>query len=660
MDKIYLDLEFIDDKLLCVGFKWGHDVTQVQPDIDDVLALKEALADPEVIKVCHSKADWRWLLANGYELAGPLEDTMVKAWVLNENTPLDLEYCAKRYCNITMDKRIKSVAKEPHFRCDDGAWVHLKDAPLDQVMKYNKEDVEATFKLNEELDRRLKAEGWWGYYVDEQRPFTEVLVRMEDNGLPLDMEAAEKLRKRLVPKINQQVGKLDTVLGYPLRLADGRPGYGSNDLLTKVLFEDVWFQPAKLEHGQDISKATLRKEIAERDGKKPSQVTEDEVALEKENRIKVPPGFELQKVTPKNLVGYYTRRGYGLPPTPPADPEAKNPKPSTAMPVLLSTFPDHPFIKELQEWSKMRKVLTTYLDAYPRFYKDGRIHGTFSQTGTKTGRLSSARPNLQNQPAQGWLGKEVRRLFKGRLVVGDYGQLEPRLLAHFSQDPKLLEVYDEGLDIYAVTAAGIFGGSHKDYHEKHPKRMMSKPLFLGDQYGAGAKKLWVLLRLNGFSVSLSEVQMFQDRLHSTYSTATAWKEGVKRTAKVKGYVETLDGHRRRLDFGGEKNWKNRGYGERQAVNAIIQGSAGDVVRRCMVMAHKEFPELHMLAQVHDEVLWEASPMAQQKDIAAMLWDVQYVMEEGHGFDLSVPLKFDPQLAQTWADKGHDGIEWLEE
>lgn len=662
MDKLYLDLEFYGDELLCCGVKWNNLRTHVEETIAQ--PVKDLLAHPNTIKVCHSKADWRWLKQNGYEVAGPLEDTMVKAWVLDENTPLTLEDCARRYCGIKMDKRIKSINKEPYFRTDHDEWVHLKDAPLTQVMKYNAEDVEATYRLDQELNKRMDAQAWRYYYEEEQRPFTSVLLDMECNGLPIDLDAAAVLKEKLLPRIKNQEGMMDKLLGYKLVLADGRPGYGSSDLLAKVLFETVWYQEGKIEHGQVVGKAALRDWCAKYHDIKKSEVTDEMIEEIRERVVRdaTPPGFVVQKVTPKNLVGYYVRKGYDLPATPPADPDAKNPKPSTAMPVLLSTFPDHEFIKELQEWSKLRKVVTTYLDAYPKYTKDGRLYGTFSQTGTKTGRLSSARPNLQNQPAQGWLGKEIRSLFKGRLVVGDYSQLEPRLLAHFSQDEKLLEVYDKGIDVYAVTAAGIFGGHYKDYGESHPQRKMAKPLFLGDQYGAGYKKLTMLLRLNGFPVTDYEVQKFQARLHSTYATATAWKHAMVREAHRTGYVQTLDGHRRRLgEKLRDKNWKNRGYGERQAVNAIIQGSAGDVVRRAMVAAHSDFPELMMLAQVHDEVLFEARPGVLMSSVQDMLWDMKYVFEVGHDFDLSVPLVFDPQIVSSWAGKGgNDDIDWGED
>jgi DNA polymerase I-like protein with 3'-5' exonuclease and polymerase domains len=669
MDRVVFDLEFTGDPrkpesghLIAVGYKFNDDPVVVQDHLSEWLLA--VLADPKVISIGHSKTDWRYVEQAGFPVRGPLHDTMVMAWVLNENTPLSLEYVANRYCGIEMDKRIKSVAGEPYFRLDSGEYVHLNDAPYAQVAKYNAEDVEATAALYDTLKAEMQGTaGWWDYFLREQVPFTNTLLRMELSGIPLNEDKAQELKLKLVPRLSEQAQKLDHILGYPLRKKDGDPGYGSGNLLRSVLFEKVWYEHASVPHALDLRKATLVGELALRYKKKKSEVTQDEVDTYKQALVKqyTPKGFTVQKITPQNLVGYYTRRGYGLPATPPSDPQAKDPKPSTAMPVLLSTFPGHGFITELQQWSKLRKVITTYLDAYPKFTHEGRLYGHFNQTGTKTGRLSSARPNLQNQPAHGELGEKVRGLFEGRLVIGDYSQLEPRLMAHFSQDERLLEVYAEDLDIYAVTAAGIFGGHHRDYDDHHPKRKMSKPLFLGDQYGAGFKKLTMLLRLNGFDVTPDEVKRFQAKMHAYFGTLTAYKEDLVKEARSTGHVVTLDGHRRRLNVAlKDRNWKNRGYGERQAVNAKVQGSAGDVVRRAMVRAGDEFPMLDMLAQVHDEVLWEPHPEYTQPYIASILPDLQYVMEVGHEFDLTVPLKFEPVLANSWAEKGASGIEWLEE
>ncbi len=275
MRKLVFDLEFVGDKLLCAGYHYGMGATSIETHINPF--LKRMLVDPEVIKVCHSKADWRWLLENGYELAGPLEDTMVKAWVLDENTPLTLDFCAMRYAGIKMDKRIKQVANEPMFRCDDGTYVHLLEAPIEQVMAYNKEDVAATVALNNRLDAKLDEQGWAGYYEAEQRPFTEVLLRMERNGLPINLAKADKLRQELEPELERQAKELDRVLGYPLRKNDGGPGYGSSKLLRQVLFSKVWSEPAVWEHKLDLRKPTIVKTLAEKHQIPKSQVTQDMV-----------------------------------------------------------------------------------------------------------------------------------------------------------------------------------------------------------------------------------------------------------------------------------------------------------------------------------------------------------------------------------------------
>ena len=785
MKELIFDLEFVGDprkggRALCCGWQWGVDgevhCSEVIPD--EVL---KAVADPNVITVCHSKADWRWFREAGLEVEGPLHDTMVMAWTVNENTPLSLSYCAKRYCNTVMDKQLRQSQGEVYLDASDGQSYLLSDLSYDihsevspegedadllfcevclqagsakagkaegccavrqrlslsippgtsvleqtwsggrasasgrketpavlalgrgsasrqrdsrrqstresmrtalghsagnasrpclcllrdELKEYNRRDVAATAKLYYTLKQKMIDTAWWEYYLDEQVPFTSVLLDMEMNGIPIDLGKVETLRQELEPRLEDQEQTLTDILGY-------RINFGSGDQLRSVLFEKVWFEKDSIPHGRDLRKPTLVSDIAENSKvfvtDKPrtkASVTDDEVEELKSGVVRsvTPAGFTVQKVTPKNLVGYWTRKGYGLPETPPTEKSVENgnPKPTTAISTLLATFPDHPFVVELSQWSKIRKVITTYLRNYPKYTHRGYLYGTFSQTGTKTGRISSARPNLMNQPAHGELGQKVRELFVGRLIVGDYGQLEPRLMADFSQDPVLLQAYTEGIDVYALTAAGIFGGSYRDYDEKHPKRKLSKQLFLGDQYGAGFKKLTMLLRLNGFPLEFDEVKRFQSKMHATYGVLMAWKEDVIREAHRKGYVETLDGHRRRLAVSlQDRSWKNRGYGERQAVNARVQGSAGDVVRRCMIAAADEFPNLPQLAQVHDEVLWEVPDYISQMAAEGILPELREVMEQGHGFDLGVPLVFEPGICRNWSEKGLKDIQWFDD
>jgi DNA polymerase-1 len=283
-----------------------------------------------------------------------------------------------------------------------------------------------------------------------------------------------------------------------------------------------------------------------------------------------------------------------------------------------------------------------------------RLYGRFNQTGTKTGRLSSSEPNLQNIPAHGDLGDAIRGLFKGQLVVGDYSQLEPRLMAHFSYDPVLLDVYTTGKDIYLVTAEHIFGGT---YDKDSRERGISKTLVLAMGYGAGPAKVAQILTVNGFPTDVVVAKDYLRELQQLYSVFFAWRDEVIRRVKVKGYVTTLGGRHRRLKaaFQDRRNWKLVGYGERQAVNAIVQGSAGDIVRRVMVAQDcGEWDSLRLLAQVHDELVWESPALhsATPEEQAGTLAGLQQLAEAGHGFKLHVPLVFEPMLCASWADKGH--------
>lgn len=653
-----------------------------QPLVSRTLdAFYSLLSDPLVTKVCHTKVDVTWLRQQGIEINGPVHDTQVMAWVINENTPLDLEWLVKRYLGKDMDKRITRQSKVLYFRGDDGQQYKLAEfrewpgAIQWQFMEYNRRDVAATTELYEYLLARMDRSSWDIYFKEEEVPFTQVLIDMELAGLPIDLDAADKLKAEVVDKLQHQEKKLEETLGYRIK-------WSGRKELQDVLFKQYWFQFVEVPIPPDIDlrKPALVAAIAEAHGIPKSHVDEDAITDLKDSIVRsfLPPGVDLHAITPQKVKGYVTRRGRGLPFTQETDSskerhkawlasgkgEEPEPEYSTATPDLLASY-EHaadPFVRELLRWRKLQKVITTYLEVYPKRTHEGRLYGRFNQTGTKTGRLSSSGPNLQNQPAHGDLGKAIRSLFRGRLIVGDYGQLEPRLMAHFSGDPILHKAYRENKDVYALTATGIFGGQYEDYPPESERRKQSKRIFLGTQYGARYKKLAALLNIDGFPTTPSQAKAYLAALEETYSVLYAWKEDVVRFARRQGYVETLAGRHRRLSVAfKDKSWKAQGYGERQAVNAEVQGSAGDVVRRCMVAASTDpaLEGLRMLAQVHDEVLWEAHPDMTQAEVEAVLPHLKQVMEEAHGFDLSVPLVFEPTIANSWADKGVYDIDWEE-
>lgn len=236
------------------------------------------------------------------------------------------------------------------------------------------------------------------------------------------------------------------------------------------------------------------------------------------------------------------------------------------------------------------------------------------------------------------------------LCVADYSQLEPRLMAHFSRDPLMVAIYEDGGlgDIYADMARGIFGESWTKAH-----RNICKILVLAMGYGAGDKKVGQILTINGTPTDTETGAGYVQELRALYTVFFEWRESVIARVKRTGYVQTIGGRHRRLkaQFVDRRNWKNVGYGERQAVNAIIQGSAADVVRRTMVHTNADPALAHfgLLAQVHDELIWQVErELARVEDLERIQWHG----EQGHGYDLSVPLGFEPQLGDSW----HEGKE----
>ncbi|MEW5772736.1 MAG: DNA polymerase I [Thermodesulfobacteriota bacterium] len=318
---------------------------------------------------------------------------------------------------------------------------------------------------------------------------------------------------------------------------------------------------------------------------------------------------------------------------------------STAVEVLEKLSAEHPMVADILEFRKLEKLRSTYLEPLPRLAgEDGRIHTTFHQTATATGRLSSSDPNLQNIPIRGDLGKRMRACFRapeGRLLVSaDYSQVELRVLAHFSGEPALVNAFTRGEDIHARTAALL--------HDKEPaevtpdERRGAKTINFGLIYGMGPQKL-----AQELAIPLKEAKAFIERYFERLSGLKAFYESVERHTVETGHVTTLAGRRRLLPDITSRNDNLRAQARRQAVNTLIQGSAADVIKLAMLAAHRD-PELarlgaRLILQVHDELLLEA-PADTAPAAAARLASLMAGVA-----DLKVPLVADHGVGATWAE-----------
>lgn len=318
---------------------------------------------------------------------------------------------------------------------------------------------------------------------------------------------------------------------------------------------------------------------------------------------------------------------------------------STNAKVLSDLARDHEIVRLILDWREKSKIKSTYLDTLgPLRRGDGRVHTTYNQTITATGRLSSSDPNLQNIPTRSELGRTVKTAFsagEGSVFLAvDYSQIELRLLAHLSGDEHLVRAFNEGEDFHAETAARVFG---VPVSEVTPDlRSRAKAVNFGIVYGQQAYGLSQSLH-----ISMAEARDMIDRYYEAYPGVRTFLDNVVARAKQTGYAETMYGRRRHIPELKAKNPQLRGFGERTAMNHPMQGTAADIIKIAMARVSRRLEEegfaAHMILQVHDELDFEC-PVDEVERLTAMVRDV---ME--HVVDLRVPLIAEASTGVTWAD-----------
>ena len=318
----------------------------------------------------------------------------------------------------------------------------------------------------------------------------------------------------------------------------------------------------------------------------------------------------------------------------------------TSEEVLQQLRNKHEIVADILEHRGLKKLIGTYIDALPKLINPttGHIHTSFNQTITATGRLSSSDPNLQNIPIRGEDGKEIRKAFipePGCLFFSaDYSQIELRVMAHLSQDPHMIEVFREGKDLHAATAANIY---KKDITEvTRDERTKSKRANFGIIYG-----ITVFGLAERLDISRDEAKMLIDGFFTTFPEVHDYMEKSKEVAREKGYVTTLFGRRRYLPDINSHNATVRGFAERNAINAPIQGTAADIIKVAMIRIHNRFKtegiRSKMILQVHDELNFSVYPEEKERVEKIVLEEMQQAIE------LTVPLVADSGFGQNWLE-----------
>lgn len=320
---------------------------------------------------------------------------------------------------------------------------------------------------------------------------------------------------------------------------------------------------------------------------------------------------------------------------------------ATSEDVLQKHEQDHPIVSKILEYRQLRKLKSTYVDPLPELCspRDGRIHTSFMQTVTATGRLSSNNPNLQNIPIRTAKGREIRRAFVPRspeyqIMSVDYSQIELRIIAALSEDPSMIKAFKEGQDIHAATAATVYKVPIETVTRE--QRSAAKAVNFGIIYGQSAFGL-----AQNLGISRTEAKGIIDAYFEQFGTIKSYMDHVIAFAREHGYVETIMKRRRYLPDIHSANAMVRGYAERNAINAPIQGSAADIIKMAMIAVDKALAtkdlKSKMILQVHDELLFDVH-VNEQEEMKRL---VKEAMEKA--VHLVVPMEVEMEIAANWLE-----------
>lgn len=491
----------------------------------------------------------------GIELAGPLIDTMIAAYLAEparrsfklDDLCRDFDLTLTSYDTVTAgDKR-------------EDAFSYV---PIEKAFHYSCEDVYGTLVLWEHYGKLLKQKGQKELFTNVEMPLVPILAEMEHLGIRVDSGYLDDLEEQFSEKLKVRESDIYQQAGHEFNI-------NSPQQLGKILFEELG-----LPHGRK------------------------------------------------------TKTGY-----------------STDMKVLEKLAAKHEIPALIMEYRNLAKLLSTYVEKLSHLIDagTGRVHTSFNQTVTATGRLSSSNPNLQNIPIRGEEGYKIRRAFvpenNNIFLFADYSQIDLRVLAHYSQDPALLKAFRNGDDIHTRTAAEIFSVSHMLVTSE--MRRVAKSINFGIVYGMSSFGLSTQLR-----ISRREAQKFIDRYFTLYAGVKQFMADIINQARADGYVTTLLKRRRYLPEIDAANKVRREFSERAAINTPIQGTAADIIKLAMLkvqelLKHKK-SSCRMLLQIHDELVFELT----EADCHALKKDICKAMEQA--LEIDVPLVVNMEVGTSLA------------
>ncbi|MFV2005406.1 MAG: DNA polymerase I [Gammaproteobacteria bacterium] len=543
---------------------FAHDYMDAPQQLSeqDVLGgLQSLLEDENKKKIGQNlKYDAHVLANHGITLRGIAEDSMLESYVLDSTKRHGMDDLALRllgHNTIHFEDIAGKGAKQLTFN----------QIELEKAGPYAAEDADITLQIHQVLSAELDKEPTLKkVYREIELPLLTVLLKIERNGVMIDVAMLEQQSKQLAERLKELEHQAYDEAGETFNLASPKQ-------LGAILFE----------------------------------------------KLKIP-------AKKKTKTGQY----------------------STAEEVLQELAADYPLPKILLEHRGVSKLKSTYTDKLPLQVneKTGRIHTSYNQTVAATGRLSSTDPNLQNIPIRSEEGRRIRQAFVApdgyKMIAADYSQVELRIMAHLSEDKSLLKAFAEGVDVHRATAAEVFG---VPLDEVEPdQRRAAKAINFGLIYGMSAFGLAKQLNIGRY-----EAQDYIDVYFARYPGVKVYMDKTRERAHDRGYVETVFGRRLYLPEINSRNGQRRQYAERTAINAPMQGTAADIIKRAMISVDHALSsskvDAKVVMQVHDELVVEAL----EKDVEVVADLLRIEMEQAAS--LKVPLVVDIGIGDNW-DEAH--------
>ncbi len=559
-------------------------------------ALRPAVEDEDSLKVGHNlKYDLVVLARHGVRVAGPIFDTMVAHYLIAPEEPHNLDAVS----SATINYRPKPITD---LIGTGRGQITMRDVPVEDAGPYACEDADVALRLVAPLRERLEEDGLLHIAEEIEFPLVPVLADLEMAGVKIDTDVLKKISETLG-------GEIETLEVEIFKLTGRTFTIGSTKQLGEVLFNPP---------PSDAERAAAATWAAEMTDPKAAGKTKKQLKEEA-------PTF-----------------GIGLEPLG----KTATGKPKTDERVLHELATGHPLPGLVLDWRSLAKLKSTYVDKLGELVhpETGRLHTDFNQTVTSTGRLSSSNPNLQNIPVRTEVGREIRRAFVAEegfvLMAADYAQIELRILADLSGDPGLRDAFAQGLDIHTATAARVFDRPLGEV--TRTMRNQVKQVNYGIPYGISAFGLAQRMR-----VGVSDAEQLIQQYRSAYPEVIRFLDDLIERAREKGYAETLTGRRRYIPNIHARNFNERAFAERVAVNMPIQGTQADMIKIAMVRLHDRLAgedlRSKMILQVHDELVFEVAD-DEREQVAEIV-----KAEMANALPLDVPIVVDVGFGDNWLD-----------